>query len=112
MNRSIVRIGSADRRVRLSLFDDENAFKETLSKAESGNAESQLKLGDYYRMGHRLGFDVPLVDGIEPCIFWYQKAAEQGNKKAQRNLFKHYQMGIATDIDEEKAQYWHRKYEE
>ncbi|EIC21676.1 tetratricopeptide repeat protein [Thiorhodovibrio frisius] len=95
----------------MSLIDEE-AFKEMLGQAESGNTEPQLKLGDCYRVGHRLGFDMPLIDGIEPCIYWYQKAAEQGNKNAQRNLYKHYQMGIATDVDKEKAEYWRRKYAE
>lgn len=95
----------------MPIYDDET-FKEMLSQAQNGDAESQLTLGDYYRKGYRLGFDMPLVDGIEPSIFWYQKAAEQGNKKAQYYLIKHYQLGIATEIDEEKAEYWLIKYKE
>jgi uncharacterized protein len=93
----------------LSLLDNEEALKEMLSLAERGDEDSQLKLGDYYRIGHRLGFDMPLIDGIEPCIYWYEKAAEQGNKKAQRNLSRHYRMGIATDVDMKKAEYWRNK---
>ncbi|MEA1049532.1 hypothetical protein U5801_06905 [Lamprobacter modestohalophilus] len=94
----------------MSLYVEDNCFRETLEKAESGDEESQLKLGNYYRLGYQLGFDLPLVDGIEPCIYWYQRAAEQGNKKAQKNLWKHYRMGIATDPDEEQAQYWRSRY--
>ena len=45
-------------------------------------------------------------------IFWYQRAAEQGNKKAQYHLMKHYALGIGTDIDDERAAYWRSKYGE
>ncbi|MBK1620754.1 SEL1-like repeat protein [Lamprobacter modestohalophilus] len=94
----------------MSLYDDDKCFSETLGRAENGDEQSQLKLGNYYRSGYQLGFDLPLIDGVDPCIYWYQKAAEQGNKTAQRNLWKHYQMGIATDPDEEKARYWRNRY--
>jgi len=100
------------RRIRLSIHDDEKAFQETMNLAKNGSPEHQLKLGNYYRMGYQLGFDMPFTDGMPPGIYWYQRAAEQGNKKAQYHLMKCYALGIGTDIDDERAAYWRSKYKE
>ena len=94
------------------MYDDEKVFQETLRLANNGDPEYQLKLGNYYRMSYQLGFDMPLIDGIAASIFWYQRAAEQGNKKAQYHLMKHYALGIGTDVDDERAAYWRSKYGE
>lgn len=96
----------------MSLYDSEEEFQSLLKQAEDGDTESQLKLGLFYAQGYRLGFDFHPIDGIAPCIYWFHKAAEQGNKKAQRYLHKHYLTGQAVEADEEKAKYWHRKFKE
>jgi TPR repeat protein len=50
------------------------------SKAESGNVESQFKLGEYYEHGNGV------VKNYELATFWYQKAANGKHPMALFNL--------------------------
>lgn len=50
------------------------------SKAESGNVESQFKLGEYYEHGNGV------VKNCELAAFWYQKAADSRHPMALFNL--------------------------
>ncbi len=55
-------------------------IEDLISAAESGDAEAQLSLGYCYDTG----------DGVKKsykkAVFWYTKAAEQGNVDAQYNF--------------------------
>ena len=48
--------------------------------AENGLARAQVWLGDTYRLGDDLPKDK------DKAIYWYEKAAEQGEKKAEEQL--------------------------
>ena len=47
---------------------------------------------------------------LEKAFYWYQKAAENGNKTAQYNLGESYELGNGgVNKDEIKAFEWYRK---
>ncbi len=46
---------------------------------------------------------------LEKAFYWYQKAAENGNKAAMNNLAIHYENGKGTEKNLEKAFYWYQK---
>ncbi len=46
---------------------------------------------------------------LEKVFYWYQKAAENGNKDAINNLAIHYKNGEETEKNLEKAFYWYQK---
>ena len=50
--------------------------------AEQGHAEAQYNLGVCYANGCGVPKD------LQPAIYWYTKAAEQGNEDAQKALTK------------------------
>jgi len=74
-----------------------------VSKAEMGQVEAQLQLGDAYYAGKGTRKD------MEQAFLWYTQAAEQGHPKAQRALGAMYELGKGTDREPEKAAYWYRK---
>ena len=53
---------------------------EVRAKAEAGDAEAQVKLGDMYYFGRGVPKD------YTQAVSWYRKAAQQGYAKAQYNL--------------------------
>ena len=42
-------------------------------------------------------------------MFWYRKAAEQGDASAQYNLGVMYENGHGVEQDDEQAVFWYRK---
>ncbi|MBF0261444.1 MAG: sel1 repeat family protein [Magnetococcales bacterium] len=56
--------------------------------AEMGIAESQLALGEMYRKGEVVRFN------LELATYWLQKAAEQGIPEAQSSLALMYEKGV------------------
>ncbi|GBC52516.2 kinase-like domain-containing protein [Rhizophagus irregularis DAOM 181602=DAOM 197198] len=46
---------------------------------------------------------------LEKAFYWYQKAAENGDKEAQFNLGVCYEERIGIEKDEVKASYWYQK---
>ena len=71
--------------------------------AESGDAESQYRLGECYHKGSG-------VKRYEPeAVNWYRKAAEQGHSEAQVILGKYLFEGKYTTKDETEAVKWWRK---
>lgn len=70
--------------------------------AEQGNAEAQLKLGEFYYKGQ----DVP-KDNFE-AIKWFRLAAAQGHAKAQFMLGTSYQFGNGVFINYFEAIKWYR----
>lgn len=67
--------------------------------ANGGDATAQDWLGAYHQ---RTG-------GIARAVFWYEKAAKQGNITAQNNLGTLYANGIGMPKDLSRAAYWYRK---
>lgn len=55
-----------------------------INTALSGNTDAQQLLGFYYYNGNEFEKD------IQEAIFWYEKAAAQGNDAAMCHLAEHY----------------------
>jgi TPR repeat protein len=122
-----------------SQTDPNNLFKETLKKAEAGDAEAQFNLGNKYWNGQGVPQDykeavkwylkaaeqglaearallgVMHADGqgvpqdYKEAIKWYTKAAEQGYAKAQFNLGVMYDNGQGVSQDYKEAVKWYTK---
>lgn len=72
-------------------------------RAERGDAQAQIKLGEW----HRSGKGVP-QDGRE-AVRWYRKAADQGNAEAQFELGMTYRFTPDAPQDDFQAALWLRK---
>ena len=80
-----------------------NEIIELLSKANSGNADSQNQLGDAYFDG--IGIEQDHAKAFE----WYLRAAGQGHGKAQYNVAYAYANGIGTQKNTSEAIKWFGK---
>jgi len=67
------------------------------------NADEQLELGDKYYYGRGVPKD------LERAVYWYTKAAEQGQIEAQFYLGDSYYNGKGVPRDLERAVYWYTK---
>lgn len=65
--------------------------------------EAQYNLGMCYLNGEGVTKDK------EQAVYWYTKAAEQGNVDAQKKLGFCYEYGFGVEIDLQKANYWYDK---
>jgi len=74
------------------------SFDEMKAKAEKGDVEAQLWLGNFY-----VGRD------MFEAVSWWQAAAEQGSAVAQYNLGVAYKKGGVLPQDDAKAEEWWRK---
>jgi TPR repeat protein len=75
-----------------------------LAKANAGEAEAQRDLGFFY--------SDRFADGVQDCnegVYWYTKAAEQGNTDAQYSLGLIYYVGQCVAQDYEHAFSWFSK---
>ena len=95
--------GTAKSTVSKCRFTEEH-FAQTQQKAVAGDAEAQLRLGDWYRYRY-CG-----LEDYSQALDWYRHSAEQGNLDAQRRLGSLYLSGrdwapqdIKQGID------WYRK---
>ena len=75
-----------------------NILKHLQASADEGNAQSQYELGWAYRFGN-LG----LREDVSKAIYYYTKAAEQGNLQACGRLFHCYYEGSGVEKSFEKA---------
>ena len=87
--------------VRKIFKDVNNELKE---KAEKGDIESQSLLGALYEVGGE-----EIKQDYQKAIYWYTKAAEQGNEIAQNRLGHMYELGTGVEQDYQKAIYWYTK---
>ena len=98
--------GSASGKDQTKTFSE---IDDLIKGAEDGNDTFQYYLADAYRAG-RL---VP--QNSEEALKWYQRAAEQGNLNAQRELARVYQTGmlpgtlLKIEKNEKEAPFWCRK---
>lgn len=74
------------------------SFDEMKAKANKGDAEAQLWLGNFY-----VGRD------MFEAVSWWQAAAEQGSPEAQYNLGVAYKRGGVLPQDDAKAEEWWTK---
>ena len=82
---------------------DPQKFGEYKAKAETGDAEAQVTLGDCYCDGTGVAKDVVAA------VRWYRKAADQRNAKGQRRLGFSYAKGLGVKQDDAAAAKWWRK---
>lgn len=69
--------------------------------AEDGDANSQYQLAARYESGHREQQD------YGKALYWFHKAAENGNKMAMRSLAQIYEKGLdGIAVDTRTAKYW------
>lgn len=68
--------------------------------AENGNRNAQYEMGlqAYYK------------DEYEEAVLWYEKAAKQGLKDAQKNLSTMYELGYGVEKDLEIAKFWMEEF--
>ncbi|MGQ7944632.1 tetratricopeptide repeat protein [Flavobacterium sp. WC2509] len=79
------------------------AYKEFLTAAKTGHADSQFNVAVMYEKG------IGVSKNEREAVVWYSKAAEQGNAAAQFNLGVLYENGKGTTVDFAKANKWYRK---
>jgi TPR repeat protein len=118
---------------------DRDLFAQVKAKADKGDAEAQLSLGDLYAAGtgvardpikaakwhrkaaeqglsaaqYRLGLDYENADGVKldrvEALRWFRRAAEQGLVEAQVEVGLCYLNGRGTADDEGEAVKWFHK---
>lgn len=96
------------------------AFNDSMKAAEQGDAIAQCNLGKCFDMAYGINED------IEEAIYWFEKAAEQGNSNAMwqlKNIYEdetsefydenteEYVLKYLEFHDENKANYWEKKYD-
>ena len=84
------------------LTAERQEFESTKSKAEKGDAQSQLALGFLYASGTGVGKD------LGKAAKWHRKAAEQGLARAQFLLAGDYADGVGVKPDQAEAFRWFR----
>src|SRR3974390_3434338 len=74
-----------------------------LDKAQAGNADAQLSLGEAYENGK------VVAQNDAEALRWYKSAAEQGNGEAQLDVGVFYWLGRGVKQDKQVAVQWDRK---
>lgn len=87
---------------KLDVREEQMNIDSIINTALSGSSDAQNRLGYYYYNGNEFEKD------IQEAIFWYEKAAAQGNDAAMERLAEHYNK---TGQYKESAE-WYRKYTE
>lgn len=77
-----------------------DAFQDLLELAPGGDAEAQFMLGDMYRWG-----DIGSAD-FEKALYWYTRAAKQGNVDAMLGLAGMYGHGQGVPQDKVASYRW------
>lgn len=83
--------------------DTASALRVWLPKAQEGDADAQVNVGEIYEKGP-IGIADPMI-----AAQWYLKAAEQGSSRAQINLGYLYEKGLGVKQDKAAAINWYRK---
>ena len=79
------------------------AYREFLTAAKGGHADSQFNVALMFEKGIGVGKDE------KEAVVWYGKSASQGNSAAQFNLAVLFENGRGTKVDFAKANKWYRK---
>ena len=85
--------------------DQDESFGSLLSKAESGEADSQFKVAGIYESGSD-----DVTQNLLEAAKWYRMAAEQNHAQAQYNLGMMYQSGHGVGEDANEANKWFERY--
>ena len=68
--------------------------------AEQGDADSQFKIGSFYREG------IGIPENINAAVQWFKKAAEQGHSDSMMHLSISYFSGHPLKMDHTAAYMW------
>ena len=79
------------------------AYKEFLTAAKDGDADSQFNVALMYEQG------IGITKDEKEAVVWYGKSAAQDNSAAQFNLGVLYENGRGTAVNFAKANEWYRK---
>lgn len=79
------------------------AYKEFLTAAKAGHADSQFNVALMYEQG------IGVAKDEKEAVVWYGKSAAKENAAAQYNLGVLYENGRGTAVDFAKANEWYRK---
>ena len=85
--------------------DQDESFGSLLSKAESGEADSQFKVAGIYESGSD-----DVTQNLLEAAKWYRMAAEQNHSQSQYNLGMMYQSGHGVGEDANEANKWFERY--
>ena len=85
--------------------EDSNDAASITRKAEAGDLEAQVTLGDSYGGRENYGLKRDLALAAQ----WYRKAAEKGHREAQHKLGMCYSFGQGIPQDDAAAAQWYRK---
>ena len=72
--------------------------------AETGNVKAQFVLGTAYYLGLN-----GAEQDYEKAVYWFTKAAEQGNDIAQLGLGECYREGTGVEQSYSRSAYWYKK---
>jgi len=86
------------------IFGQINVLFEAVGKAEQGDADAQFNLGKMYFLGQ-----IGAPQDYKKAVYWFEKAADQGNVLAQNLLGYMYSHGQGVTQDYKKAVYWFEK---
>jgi len=81
----------------------EAAFSRFRVRAATGDSEAQIYLGELYRHGLDLTWD------LHKAFSWYLKAARQGHVAGLSNVGSAYFYGLGVPLDYEEASVWYLK---
>ncbi|MDR2161024.1 MAG: SEL1-like repeat protein [Desulfovibrio sp.] len=81
----------------LPLTDQEQEFLQTAARAESGDAMSMLRMGNFYEQG------IVAPRHYRKAREWYEKAADAGLAEGYYNAGVCYEIGLGTADDMQKA---------
>lgn len=82
----------------------DSKIQQLIKKAELGDADAQVNLGQQYETGNNI-----LSQDYAEAMKWYLKAANQGNKFAQSSLGDMYYYGRGISKDPQQAVDWYRR---
>ncbi len=83
-------------------FSSDSGFQQHLAGAEKGKIPQEIELAADYFIGRGVPQDLKMA------AHWYQKAAEQGDPRAQDEVGYFYQLGIGVSQNPERAFHWYQ----
>lgn len=97
-------VASANFGIGINLYrsgEIDKAFPYLLKAAEEGNSEAQYRIGDYYYRGL-----AGHARNLSQTRLWFERAAQQGDVNAQRDIGKMYLFGEGVKPDAAIARKW------
>lgn len=100
------------------VWGQETVYWESIKRnATNGDIKAQLYVGmiyalgsdDFFKDNSEYKLDTKISENLEQAVYWFRKAAEQGEVNSQFFLGKSYYEGDGVTQDYTQAVYWFRK---